>query len=70
MNIVQVQKIHLDPTVIYTIGGKLDHVTYVIAATYNISYFILKTCIVFFCITAPTTISPSLLLPPLKVDPN
>lgn len=35
MNIVQVWKIHADPAFIYTIGGKLDHVTYIIAATHN-----------------------------------
>lgn len=70
MNIFQVQKIHPDPTVFYTAGGKLDHVTYIIAATHNFSYFILMTCIMFLCITALMTISQSFLLPPLKVEIN
>lgn len=39
MNIVHVQNIHPDPTVIYTIEDKLDHVTYIIAAAHNFSYF-------------------------------
>lgn len=70
MNVVQVQKNHTDLTVTYTIGGKLDHVTYIIAATHNFSYFILMTCMVFLCITALMTISQSFLLPPLKIETN
>lgn len=68
MNIVQVWKIHADPAFIYTIGGKLDHVTYIIAATHNFSYFILHYV---FCITALMTISyDHFLLRPLKIETN
>lgn len=70
MDVVQVHKIHTDPTVIYNIRGKLDHVTYITAATQNFSYFILITCIVFLCITALMTLSQSFFLPSLKIETN